>query len=464
MRTVTLTSVECNKLTDVDIVGQRFSCEMVVLMAFVGGNDDPQLRDANDGFPIDENGKPTFRPSAKWYINQLDFNNQLDYNILDKFVKTQGDDLLLTIRFRGTFSEQMELQNFPCDVQELTVSMAFNCRKTGMMPLELVKSPSLTTGIVDGGFVDDKMWHLNENIACTCGYVGATEDRLFPTVDLKLFIGRQPDFVLINIALPVTFFVPMAALMFCVPRQVLDGRLSVTLAIVITSIAHKFTMSTMVPAVSYLTFLDKYVLASLAIIMLITFQSGLIGSLESFYCRLQVTSKLVNMTELTLAAVPSDIRGPVHADGLRQVVYVYDDPYCPAGISLGPFHLFDWVDACCLWVDLGLWVALQLWAFCKYHRMRSQAATAIEKMVQGDMAVVGINVAQWGRATRELTSLVGQRMSQGLEAGREELSKASSSLTQLRSRGASAKQAASSVQAGSMQQVSVTAEQEPNRM
>ena len=39
------------------------------------------------------------------------------------------------------------------------MSLAFNTRTTGMMPLEIVSSPELTTAIADEGFVDGKMWH-----------------------------------------------------------------------------------------------------------------------------------------------------------------------------------------------------------------------------------------------------------------------------------------------------------------
>ena len=62
---------------------------------------------------------------------------------------------------------------------------------------------------------------------------------------------------MLNVALPVFFFVPMALLQFTVPRFDTANRLSVSLAIVLTTIAHKYSMTTMVPQLSYLTFLDK---------------------------------------------------------------------------------------------------------------------------------------------------------------------------------------------------------------
>ena len=66
----------------------------------------------------------------------------------------------MNFRFEGLFSEVMEMQDFPCDVQELTMSLCFNTRTTGMMPLEIVNTPSLQTGIIEEGFVDGMMWDL----------------------------------------------------------------------------------------------------------------------------------------------------------------------------------------------------------------------------------------------------------------------------------------------------------------
>ena len=78
---------------------------------------------------------------------------------------------------------------------------------------------------------------------------------------MVILVGRQPTFYLLNVGLPVFFFAPMAMLQFGVPRDQVDARLSVSLAIVLTATAHKYTVSSLVPAVSYLTYIDKYTLS-----------------------------------------------------------------------------------------------------------------------------------------------------------------------------------------------------------
>lgn len=121
------------------------------------------------------------------------------------------------------------------------------------MPLELVTSPQISTGVMSEGFVDGKLWDLHPEIDVRPGTCGRTPDRLFPSVEMVCLVGRQPSYVLVNVALPVFFFVPMAMLQFCVPRGTPADRLSVSLAIVLTTIAHKYSMMTLVPPLSYLT-------------------------------------------------------------------------------------------------------------------------------------------------------------------------------------------------------------------
>ena len=223
LRTLTVQFVEVNRLSDIDILAQRFKAEFVVQFAFVGGASDANLSDQNAGFPLDAYNRPTFRPSAAWYMAQVDFNNALEYKQLDARIQVSGSDLLMLFRFEGTFSEVMELEDFPCDVQDLTISMCFNCRTTGMMPLQVITSPDLSTGISRDGFVDGRKWNLHDQVGVKPGVVGLQEDRKFPSVELGLLVGRQPLFFLLNLAMPVFFFAPIAMLQFCVPRDNTEG-------------------------------------------------------------------------------------------------------------------------------------------------------------------------------------------------------------------------------------------------
>ena len=97
--------VEVNRIADIDIITQRFRAEVVLQLAFEGGAKDEELNNPYAGFPLDSWNRPTFRPSAAWYMAQVDFNNAIEYKTLDAKIVPDGDDLLMNLRFEGVFSE-----------------------------------------------------------------------------------------------------------------------------------------------------------------------------------------------------------------------------------------------------------------------------------------------------------------------------------------------------------------------
>lgn len=380
-RTLVVRRVEVNRLVEINIMEQKFHAEFVIQLSFDGGAlDENLIREGND-FPLDGWGRPTFRPSAGWYMAQIDFNNALEYKTLDAKIMKDGDDMLMNLRFEATFAQTLELHDFPCDVQALTMSLAFNCRMTGMMPVEIVTSPELATGIANEGFVDWATWSLYPELEVKPGTVGTKADRMFPSIEIVAHIRRRPTFFILNVAAPVFLFVPMALLQFAASRDNVEGRLGVSMAIVLTTIAHKYSISTLVPPVAYLTALDKYVFSSLLLITFITFQGGLIGALESAYCRTQAVVLPANETAgaspggrmLVAAASGATMGFAVSGTGAAaadaQEVAYYRDPDCPYNRML-EFNKFDLIDLVLLGMDLCLWILLQAWAVLAYARVQ----------------------------------------------------------------------------------------------
>ena len=105
LQTLTVRMVEVNRIADIDIITQRFRAEVVLQLAFEGGAKDEDLNNPYAGFPLDSWNRPTFRPSAAWYMAQVDFNNAIEYKTLDAKIVPDGDDLLMNLRFEGVFSE-----------------------------------------------------------------------------------------------------------------------------------------------------------------------------------------------------------------------------------------------------------------------------------------------------------------------------------------------------------------------
>ena len=90
-----LREVEIQKLHRLDITSQSFSAQIWMEFVIRGGAQDPHLSAHSSVFPFDANGKPTFKPSAAWYMEQVDYRNALDFRTVDAKIMKRGDDLVM---------------------------------------------------------------------------------------------------------------------------------------------------------------------------------------------------------------------------------------------------------------------------------------------------------------------------------------------------------------------------------
>jgi hypothetical protein len=92
----------------------------------------------------------------------------------------------------------------------------------------------------------------------------------------KIMAQRVPDFFLFNIVGLLFLIVMFAASVVGIPYNDFADRLSTTMTLLLTAVAFKFVTNSWVPAVSYLTLLDKYTMLAICMIML--------QVLENFIC------------------------------------------------------------------------------------------------------------------------------------------------------------------------------------
>lgn len=235
---------------------------------------------------------------------------------------TEGDDLVLSKRYMGTFAEECvslphglssrvpspgtaqpraasfrtlthagvrrrmlahtvatshsrfacadELQYFPFDVQELHISMGFNVRTTGMVPVEISLSQGCNSIVANDGFKTlHQIYNLDKRIRMEVGEVGTHPDRMFPAVAITALTVRRSGFYVYNMLLPCALFVVVAATAFCEIPENIGNRQNVSMAMLLTIVAFKYAVATSVPSVSYLTIADKYMLSCAGIIVII---------------------------------------------------------------------------------------------------------------------------------------------------------------------------------------------------
>ena len=282
-RVIEIVTVEILQISSIDLVAENFHGQLFVEFRFPGGASDAALSSKSPDFPIGPDGKPTFRPSAIWYVNQVDFNNAVKYTILNKDVFEMGEDIHAKLRFEGTFTTNLELEQFPFDTQLITFSLAVNVRTTGMTPVVLRNADDLQChNIRNDEFHLQEIYHVQESLHVKTGTCGHAP-RIFPCVNVSILLERKPGFFVINVMVPVFLFVPLSAMQQSIPVTDLGSRMEFGLAMLFTNVTFKFSIASTLPHISYLTLLDKYLLVAGLINLLICFESAAIWRVLSRY-------------------------------------------------------------------------------------------------------------------------------------------------------------------------------------
>lgn len=273
-----LRRIDLIKLSEIDHISRRFEARVFVQFAAVGAALDPALSSEVTEFPFDARGEPTFRPSCGWYLNQIDFHHTTrPIHSLDHKVQRSGDDLLLTKRIEGNFSAEFDLHKFPCDVQSLSFTIAFNCANEGMTPVVLSLSDGLDCDLERTGFTMASTWNLDPQLGVELTTVGSSPARRFPAIRIDFTVRRRPQFFLLNVTLPVSLLSLTGLVGFSIHPLMTPERLDYGVTLTLTLVAYKFAVGSTMPEVTYLTMLDKFELWCTFVVLLFVLESGVLG-------------------------------------------------------------------------------------------------------------------------------------------------------------------------------------------
>jgi len=283
IRKIEVVRLEMKQLSGIDQVSQTFHAVMLIVLKMPGGALDEHLVKDFDGFPYDDNGKPTFRPSAQWYLTQIAFPNGREVEELESKVTKEGNDLHLMKRIRGEFQEKFELQKFPFDVQDLTITLTVNCATQGPVPVEISCPEDAGLGVDVYNFAFMDVWDLFPNLTTERATVGATKRR-FPALHIRACVARKSEFVLANVAGPIAAISLLAAVTFVVPYEEMSSILEINVTVLLTVIAFKYVTASYIPQISYFTMMDIHVLANTVIIYLATICNTTVGIMIQLKC------------------------------------------------------------------------------------------------------------------------------------------------------------------------------------
>ena len=181
----------------------------------------------------------------------------------------------------GTFKEVFELDKFPFDYQDLSITLAAKSKSTEMF---FIKDDEMNDNIREKNFFAPQEWKLCSHVITETSISdcmeGASPVR-YPHYTIRMSVKRKFKFYIYNL-LPIMFLITALTFSsFAVEAESYISRIHISLTLLLTSVAFKYNVQQYVPRVSYLTLIDKYIMWSMIFQSLVALRNIISGFLSN---------------------------------------------------------------------------------------------------------------------------------------------------------------------------------------
>lgn len=215
--------------------------------------------------------------------------NVAELKAVEYWFRTDCKSPLITFvaRLNGRFREKFELLHFPFDRQWLTARFTSAFHDVRFMcewPRDWPKTAPTEDFINLYGFILEE-WACEDAV---CVQARPTKSGLsasgksYHGLNVKLLLARQPGYYLWNVAFIDCMLVVISLFVLLVPPEEFGDRMAMSLTLLLTAIAFKQVVSSHLPPVSYLTWLDKYVLCGFGMQCLVIIQNAIAKVIRNY--------------------------------------------------------------------------------------------------------------------------------------------------------------------------------------
>ncbi|KAL5006072.1 hypothetical protein ScPMuIL_017230 [Solemya velum] len=156
---------------------------------------------------------------------------------------------------KGTFMENLELDDFPFDVQDLTITVA---SELPSYEVELTEDHEEHHVVNRQSFVDEQEWHLYVHTECSKRELvidQADNSVRRSAISVKCRAARRPGYFVWNIFMVTFLICSLAFATFSVDKKLPQNRLQLSFTLVLTAVAFKSVVNSSLPRISYLTYM-----------------------------------------------------------------------------------------------------------------------------------------------------------------------------------------------------------------
>jgi len=274
-----MASIQINSITEIDSARETFRADFYVTLRWR----DPALLNVD---PDQVDWSKTRKPSIE-IMNSQDAA-PLGEEVLR--VESQGMGYSET-RYAGTFSNRMDLEDFPFDEQILSIALESQNEDANKMVFSFRP--------IQGGAVDirgrtipvpqkailSQSIHLPEWTLAgtsvhesTSRYYGGTEP--YSRVQFDVTIDRRVGYYIWKVMSVLVMLVVLSWVIFLIDPADIGNRMAVSITLFLAAVAFAFVTSGLIPRISYLTLLDLYILGCYVLLFLAPVESLLVYRLR----------------------------------------------------------------------------------------------------------------------------------------------------------------------------------------
>lgn len=168
----------------------------------------------------------------------------------------QDGTVIFLVRTLGEFSFRADLSNFPFDEQALSFKIVTayspdEVRLTADSSMfELAEQPSISNWKIQLQGSESKTQYLS------------SVDKVLGRIDLKMSAERLTGYYTWQQLLPLLLVVMMTWVTFWIPQEFVPPRVGLAATSMLTLIAYRFAMSSVLPPIAYLTRLDVFMIGA----------------------------------------------------------------------------------------------------------------------------------------------------------------------------------------------------------
>jgi len=272
--------VEIRNITTIDTIHQSFNCRLLLKFVWQPSRQEIEnyakmnkwdVRNWRPGFEFPNVQEFKCREQRKLYMFDENARIRSERGSEDYVLMKNGEvnpkgfkDLLRVdcvfmgcIEVNGSFAERLELEKFPFDTQDLTISLWSDTKSTEMQLIPY------------GNFFEQKMdfvtlstsycsvsneWYIHEPI------VDIETNIFFSSVHIRNKVTRHPNVFFWRMMVPMSLITTAALFSFFLDLSVGGERIAYAFTAVLTSVVFQMKIYGDLPNITYMTLLDWYIL------------------------------------------------------------------------------------------------------------------------------------------------------------------------------------------------------------